>query len=90
MTPGIMLQRYLMSSYLYYDCAVSVMSDSEFDMLCMMLAASWDTFEHPHKYLVTIDDLAAGTGYAISEYPMRVRCAAHSWHRASQQQGDSE
>jgi hypothetical protein len=37
---------------------------------------SWDQIEHIHKHLVTIDDLNANSGYAIS-YPLMVECAAN-------------
>ncbi len=38
---------------------------------------SWQQIDHIHKHLVTLDDLNAGSGFAIS-YPLRVEnCAMH-------------
>lgn len=76
---GKLLQTFLMSSYLYYKHDVSPIPDEKFDRVCQHLAKLWDTFEHQHKYLVTKDDLEAGTGYAIKDYPLMVQLAALSW-----------
>lgn len=81
MTPGRALQLWLMSSYLYYERYVNVLTDPEFDKLSRYLLNNWDTFDHPHKYLVTEDDLRAGTGFAIREYPLMVQGAASAWYR---------
>lgn len=56
---------YLFHSYLYYKRHISVISDEEFDNICKILLENWDNVEHRFKYLITIDDLRAGTGYAI-------------------------
>lgn len=77
---NLKFQGYLMSCYLYYERNAQVLSDCEFDAICFELWMRWDSFEHQHKYLVTRDDLQAGTGYAIKDYPLRVRSAAHSWY----------
>jgi NAD-dependent DNA ligase len=76
---GKLLQAYLMSSFAYYHLNRSLMSDDQFDKLCKRLLEIFDSFEHQHKYLVTKEDLAAGTGFAIKEYPIMVIHAA--WHK---------
>jgi len=83
MTPGLMLQQFLMSSYLYYRCDTQVLSDAEFDKLCGNLLAAWNTFDHQHKHLVTQHDLKAGSGYAIRNYPLMVIGAALAWKRST-------
>lgn len=77
------LQKFLMASYLYYTRFQSPIPDAEYDAICKRLLAQWDDFEHQHKYLVTPDDLRAGTLYTLSEddYPMMVRQAAEMWLR---------
>jgi NAD-dependent DNA ligase len=74
-----LLQKFLMASFLYYQMNRSPISDCEFDQVCQDLLAEWDNFEHQHKYLVTPDDLRAGTGFAIKTYPLMVRHAALRW-----------
>lgn len=69
---------YLMASYLYYyrPDLPPLMSDAEFDSLCVGLLRDWDSIEHVHKYLLDKDSLAVGTGYGIREYPSIVKNAA--------------
>lgn len=71
--------QYLMASYLYYVENRSILSDTEFDQLCMDLLAGWDQLDHRHKHLTTKEDLEAGTGYAI-QYPSIVIGAARHWY----------
>ena len=61
------VEQYLIHCYLYYKLDTSVISDAEFDQLCKELLDSG--IEHP---LVSKSDLAAGTGYSISEYPAEI------------------
>ena len=68
-----------MAAYLYYELNRSPIPDEMFDRVCKALRAQWGTFEHQHKYLVTLEDLEAGTGYAIKNYPLMVRLAALTW-----------
>ncbi|KPK10625.1 MAG: hypothetical protein AMJ56_07595 [Anaerolineae bacterium SG8_19] len=55
---------YLIHSYLYYIMNTPVISDSEYDKLCKRLLDSGAEHE-----LISREDLAAGTGYSIKEYP---------------------
>ena len=77
---NLLVPYYLMSSYLYYKEDKAVLLDSEFDLVCQRLLDEWDNIVHWHKELINKDDLSAGTGYAISEYPNRVKYAALSFY----------
>ena len=59
----------------------SVMRDEEFDQLSNVLLKYWDQFEHRREYLVTREDLEAGTLYAVhaDSYPTMVKCATEIW-----------
>ena len=79
-----MIGQYLIHCYLYYICNRPVIDDYEFDKICKELLESWDTIEHMHKHLVSKEDLAAGTGFAIKyhDYPEIVKsCAARLLYR---------
>ena len=65
------LQIYLMTSFLYYHMNRSVITNDEYDRLCVDLAAGWKTGKHQHKHLISLEDLEAVTGYAI-KYPSMV------------------
>jgi len=73
--------RYLMASYLYYVCdEASPWSDYEYDLACRRLHTEWESFDHPHKYLLrNPDSLLAGTGFDIINYPSIVRVCSWSW-----------
>jgi len=79
--PNLALAWYLMSCYLYYKRNLNVLSDEQFDMLCLYLLETWDEITHPHKTLITKEDLEAGTGYSI-RYPYIIEHAANDWVRA--------
>ncbi len=74
---GLKLQRYLMGSYAYYILNETIMPDVEYDMISKELLEGYDTFEHRHKYLISKDDLQAGSLYHIkeAEYPNIVKGA---------------
>ena len=59
-----LVRDYLIHCYLYYKLDSAVIPDAEFDLICKKLLES----DIEHK-LVSKEDLAAGTGYSISEYP---------------------
>lgn len=76
---------YLMSSFLYYVVDDSILHDWEYDHICLRLFENFDDFEHPHKYLLDVESLRAGTGYNIKfNYPIRVMLAAYDWQRRFQ------
>lgn len=74
--PNVAVPWYLVTSWLYYRHDISVIPDDDYNELALRLMESWDTIDHRHKHLITLDDLKAGTGYAITEYPEIVRSAA--------------
>ena len=63
--PNMLVPYYLMFSYLYYEKDVSLIEDTEFDILCQTLLEKYDSVEHMHKHLVSKESLTAGTGYDI-------------------------
>lgn len=73
--PNQMLKWWLVHSFLYYVAAQPVLRDSQFDKLNAKLKEHWDQVTHPHKALVTMDDLNAGSGFAV-KYPLSVEGAA--------------
>ena len=77
---NLLVPYYLISCYLYYKEDKAVLLDSEFDLVCQRLLDEWDDIVHWHKELINKDDLIAGTGYAIKNYPDRVKYAAHSFY----------
>ena len=78
--PNLALSHYLMSCYLYYMRHQSVYTDEEFDLIAKKLLEVWDEVEHPHKDLVSLEDLEAGTGYSI-KYTQFIEHAADMWLR---------
>jgi hypothetical protein len=69
---------YLGASYLYYIRDVSLLSDTMYDKLARTMLRSWESIQHPHKYLITQADLRAGTLYRLAahEYPTITKSAA--------------
>ena len=70
---------YLMSSYLYYEQDKSILSDVDYDSVCLRLIQEWDDIEHVHKNLLDLDSLQAGTGYDV-EYTQMIEMAALQWY----------
>jgi hypothetical protein len=52
---------YLMASYAYYWEDDPILSDAAFDELSKLLLAGWEGIQHPHKKLITVEDLKAGS-----------------------------
>lgn len=67
------IARYLMSAYAYYEQDDPIITDTEFDMLAKYILHYYDKLEHPHKKLITKDDLEAGT--YLGKYPEMVKNA---------------
>ena len=78
--PNMLVPFYLMHCFLYYVEDAPVISDALFDEMSKELMAKWDSIEHWHKDLISLDDLRAGTGYAL-RYPERVKGAARDLAR---------
>ncbi len=83
LTLGQCLQCYLLCSYQYYHRYTSLIEDGDFDAIGKRLLARWESFDHIHKHLVTLDDLCAGTLYALpaKDYPTMVVHASEDWSR---------
>lgn len=81
---NLKLQHFLMASFLYYCKDISILQDTEYDALAKELLANWDDFDHQHKYLVTKEDLLAGSLYNLREekYPLMVVSSAWTWLRS--------
>jgi hypothetical protein len=75
LSPNSLLAWFLISSYCYYVLSEPVMTDMDFDYLTERLKEEYDNVNHPHKLLVTKDNLKAGTGFDI-DYPTIVKCTA--------------
>lgn len=73
--PNALVSWYLMTSWLYYVHDISALPDEDFDQLCVELLKAHPNLTHRHRHFVSPDDLKAGTGYAIKEYPQIVQSA---------------
>jgi len=67
---------YLMAAYAYYVEDDPIISDQLYDRLVLKIIDNWDTIEHRHKELLSLDDLKAGT--YLGEYPGMVKGAVES------------
>lgn len=67
-----------MSAYAYYELDNPLMTDAQFDKLGVWLLKHYDDIEHPHKDLITKDDLKAGS--YLGKYPEMVKGAVQSWN----------
>lgn len=72
MIKGNPVSAYLVHSYLYYVCDMSIISDSEYDAICIDLLEKFDEIEH--KHLLDKGSLRAGSGYHLSAYDYPKRC----------------
>lgn len=71
---------YLMAAYAYYKDDDPIMADYQFDDLAKYLLDRIDSLpDHPHKHLLSKDDLRAGT--YLGDYPSIVRGALDQYKR---------
>ena len=61
---------YLMASYAYYEQDDPIFSDAYYDELANFILDNYDTIDHYHKYLISKDDLEAGS--YLGSYPSKV------------------
>ena len=73
------IAKYLMCAYAYYEQDDPLISDQEFDDLATFILENYDAIDHPHKHLVTKDNLEAGT--YLGEYPNMVIGAVKSYRK---------
>ena len=62
---------YLMMSYAYYEEDKPIASDSTFDKVSKLMLENWKKIKHPHKKLINLDNLKAGT--YLGKYPTIVK-----------------
>jgi len=71
------IAKYLMCAYAYYVEDNPLVPDHEFDSLAKHILENYDTIEHRHKYLITKEDLEAGS--YLGEYPSIVKGAVRAY-----------
>lgn len=83
---NLLVPMYLMSNYLYLDGPMldkpvdTVLTDSQYDKVCVMLLRHWDEIDHPHKELIYKNSLVTATGsYLQNKLPKRIQLAALAW-----------
>lgn len=72
-------KKYLIHSYLYYDKDVNIISDEEFDRLCVEILEGYDGLVSKYKCLVDEADLKCGTGFSC-EYPDEIKSEANEMY----------
>lgn len=72
--PNLLVPAYLCHSYLYYGLDESVISDGEYDSICVRLLKEYDNITHIHKEFVHKENLEAGTGMHVWMNPNLPRC----------------
>jgi len=78
------ISMYLMASYAYYYVFDPIMTDEQFDILGRYLLQSIDELpDHPHKHLITKDDLRAGT--YLGNYPDIISQAVQEYRKLQSQ-----
>jgi hypothetical protein len=79
---GNPISTYLMWAYAYYQEDDPLTSDWTFDRLAKWLLEHWDTLPpHPHKHLITKDDLRAGT--YLGPYPEIVKACVNQYRKGA-------
>lgn len=83
---NLLVPLFLMSNYLYiYGPTLeppldTVLTDAEYDKLCVALLNNWDRITHHHKKLINKDALVTATGaYLQDRFPEIVKRAAIAW-----------
>ena len=71
----LLIPKYLIHSYLYYEQDTNLITDEEFNAICKELLDNFDEIEHPHKHLLDKESLKANTGFTI-KYPSIVKHCA--------------
>lgn len=73
---NLLVAWYLSAAYAYYHLDEPFLSDADFDKMAKILLENYDTVVHRHKYLITKEDLQAGS-LLLSEddYPTIVKSA---------------
>jgi NAD-dependent DNA ligase len=59
--PNVLVAWYLMASYAYYELDTPFLNDGQFDEMAQTLLKHFDSLTHRHLYMITKDELEAGT-----------------------------
>ena len=59
------IKNYLVHCYLYYELDESIVSDEDFDRLCVRLLANWPNTQSVYKKYISKNDLSSGTGFTL-------------------------
>ncbi|AFV81258.1 hypothetical protein F862_gp026 [Vibrio phage vB_VpaS_MAR10] len=80
LAPNRVVPALLTSAYLYYlrSDMQPIMRDEDFDQCCRLLRRKYREIDHPHKRLIKMSDLSAGTLFRLREhdYPTIVKVVA--------------
>ena len=71
----LLIPKYLIHSYLYYEQDTNLITDEEFNAICKELLDNFDEIEHPHKHLLDKESLKANTGFTIQYLSIVKHCA---------------
>ena len=74
--PNKAVSLFMIHSYIYYVLGTAVISDLEWDNLCLYLSENIDKSNHMHKRFITGDSLNSGSGFGITKYPTIVKVCA--------------
>ena len=76
--PNAIVAWWLIASYAYYIHDKPILSDGLYDELAKTMLDRWSDIEHPHKHLITEENLKAGSLFNLSaeQYPSITKGAA--------------
>ncbi|MCL4743775.1 MAG: hypothetical protein KJZ83_00020 [Burkholderiaceae bacterium] len=85
-SPHAVVAWWLMASYAYYIQDMSIISDELYDRMAKDMLERWEEIRHPHKKLITVENLKAGSLYDLKseDYPSMVKGAASQLIKSSQ------
>ena len=75
MEQGLLIPRYLVNSFVYYQLGESVIPDSDYDLLARRIYNEWDDLTHIHKHLLDREGLRSGGSQIV--YNKRIEHAAY-------------
>lgn len=67
---------YLILSYLKHEKGVSIVDESSFEFISVILYSDWDKIHHIHKHLIDKETLIPATECCIKNYPSTIKGAA--------------
>lgn len=84
---GMLVVAFLTSSYIYYHKPTmrAICSDFTFDWICRELRQKYHEISHPELHLITMEDLNAGSGFALKESDYGSQCKAAAMSMSNKQ-----